>query len=192
MVLLQSAKSLGMRFLRSEEGQGASELMLVISVVTLGVVGAGYTFIPIFRAGVTDLAASVGGTLNGQAGGSMVNTTGGPTISIPADGTFQNISFETVMGAGVAALAVVIGAVAWSMERGAKLTQQQETQVRGWMADFAERGGTMQQLNQAKAAVANSGGDLQRAYDIVSGRQPIQNAVYHPTDTPKGPTSYEV
>lgn len=179
-------------FVVSEEGQGASELMLVISVIVLGTVSAAYTFVPIFRAGVSDLAGDVMRALNlggggGGGAGAPFGAPHGPQISIPMDGTVVHVNFEHVVGAGVAALAVMIAGAAFLVERGQALTLEQENAVRGWMADYQARGGTMETLNQARAAVANSGGDVNRAYDIVSGNQSVQPAVYQVPPGEQGP-----
>ena len=44
------------RWRHNRIGQAATEYMLVVSVVVLATVGAGYAFVPKFRAGVRDLA----------------------------------------------------------------------------------------------------------------------------------------
>lgn len=46
-------------FVSNEEGQGATEYMLLISVVVIAVVGAAYAFIPSFQQGVNQLANDV-------------------------------------------------------------------------------------------------------------------------------------
>ena len=57
-------------FIRGEEGQTATEYMLIISVVVIAVVAAAYQFVPIFQAGVTDLANDVKRILgDGKIGG---------------------------------------------------------------------------------------------------------------------------
>lgn len=47
------------RFIREEEGQGATEYMLLISVIVLAVVSAAYTFIGPFREGVEEMSKDV-------------------------------------------------------------------------------------------------------------------------------------
>jgi Flp pilus assembly pilin Flp len=46
-------------FLTAEEGQTATEYMLLISVVVIAICAGGYTFIPLFRNGVLSLGQSV-------------------------------------------------------------------------------------------------------------------------------------
>ena len=46
-------------FIRGEEGQTATEYMLIISVVVIAVVAAAYQFVPLFQTGVEDLGADV-------------------------------------------------------------------------------------------------------------------------------------
>jgi Flp pilus assembly pilin Flp len=46
-------------FFKGQEGQTATEYMLIISVVVIAVVAAAYTFVPTFQAGVSDLANDV-------------------------------------------------------------------------------------------------------------------------------------
>ena len=46
-------------FITSEEGQTATEYMLIISVVVIAVVAAAYVFVPAFKAGVADLGKDV-------------------------------------------------------------------------------------------------------------------------------------
>ena len=46
-------------FIRGEEGQTATEYMLIISVVVIAVVAAAYKFVPFFEAGVNALGADV-------------------------------------------------------------------------------------------------------------------------------------
>ena len=58
-------------FIYGEEGQTATEYMLIISVVVIAVVAAAYAFVPIFQEGVKDLANDVKrilgeGTISGQ------------------------------------------------------------------------------------------------------------------------------
>lgn len=62
------------RFFGDENGQTATEYMLIVSVVVIAVVAAAYTFVPTFQQGVADLADDVstildGGCINGCAGG---------------------------------------------------------------------------------------------------------------------------
>ena len=52
-------------FIFGEEGQTATEYMLIISVVVIAVVAAAYTFVPIFQQGVKDLAEDVKTILDG-------------------------------------------------------------------------------------------------------------------------------
>ena len=46
-------------FIRGEEGQTATEYMLIISVIVIAVVAAAYTFVPTFQEGVQALADDV-------------------------------------------------------------------------------------------------------------------------------------
>ncbi len=60
-------------FLRNEEGQTATEYMLIISVVVIAIVAAAYAFLPQFQAGVQALASDVKTILSGgNIGGSGV------------------------------------------------------------------------------------------------------------------------
>ncbi len=54
-----------MRFkiLRNKKGQSATEYMLIIAVVVLGLVSAASHFIPAFNAAVSELATNVSGWL---------------------------------------------------------------------------------------------------------------------------------
>ena len=52
-------------FIRNEEGQTATEYMLIISVVVIAVVAAAYTFVPTFKSGVQSLANDVKSILSG-------------------------------------------------------------------------------------------------------------------------------
>lgn len=69
------------RTFRSERGQAASEMMLLIAVVTIAVVAAAYSYVPWFRVGVYNLGEQVqvildGGTVGG-VGFSRDDSTGG-------------------------------------------------------------------------------------------------------------------
>lgn len=46
-------------FIRGEEGQTATEYMLIISVVVIAVVAAAYKFVPLFSQGVDKLGQDV-------------------------------------------------------------------------------------------------------------------------------------
>ena len=46
-------------FIYGEEGQTATEYMLIISVIVIAVVAAAYTFVPTFQEGVQALANDV-------------------------------------------------------------------------------------------------------------------------------------
>ena len=46
-------------FIRGEEGQTATEYMLIISVIVIAVVAAAYIFMPAFQAGVQALSEDV-------------------------------------------------------------------------------------------------------------------------------------
>jgi Flp pilus assembly pilin Flp len=50
-------------FIRGEEGQTATEYMLIISVIVIAVVAAAYTFVPTFQQGVAKLAGDVASIL---------------------------------------------------------------------------------------------------------------------------------
>ncbi|MFM7200969.1 MAG: Flp family type IVb pilin [Myxococcota bacterium] len=59
------------RFISEEEGQTATEYMLIVSVIVVAVVAAAYVFIEPFQKGVQNLANDVktvlsGGFINGQ------------------------------------------------------------------------------------------------------------------------------
>lgn len=45
--------------LRDEDGQTTTEYMLLISVIVIAIVAAGYAFVPEFQQGVADLARDV-------------------------------------------------------------------------------------------------------------------------------------
>lgn len=62
---------LAKRFVKEEEGQTATEYMLIVSVIVVAVVAAAYVFIEPFQKGVNNLANDVktilsGGFINGQ------------------------------------------------------------------------------------------------------------------------------
>ena len=59
---------------QSETGQNSSELMLVIGVVSLAVVTAAYTFVPLFADGVGDLAEDVSRELSERRIAGVSNT----------------------------------------------------------------------------------------------------------------------
>ncbi len=68
--MLELAKSL----IRDEEGQTATEYMLIISVIVIAVVAAAYVFIDPFQKGVKKLARDVQTILdNGIINGEGVN-----------------------------------------------------------------------------------------------------------------------
>lgn len=52
-------------FIRNEEGQTATEYMLIVSVIVIAVVAAAYVFVPQFQAGVQKLAEDVSTILDG-------------------------------------------------------------------------------------------------------------------------------
>ena len=60
-----------LKLFRNSKGQSATEYMLVIAVVTLGLVSAASHFIPAFNAAVAQLAQNVAGwlTTNQQMAG---------------------------------------------------------------------------------------------------------------------------
>jgi Flp pilus assembly pilin Flp len=47
------------RFIASEEGQTASEHMLILSALVIALVAAAYVFVPMFQSGVGHLGADV-------------------------------------------------------------------------------------------------------------------------------------
>lgn len=47
------------KFMHGEEGQTATEYMLIISVIVIACVAAAYLFVPEFQSGVSALAADV-------------------------------------------------------------------------------------------------------------------------------------
>lgn len=71
------------RKLRAEGGQTATEYMMVISVVVIGVVAAAYVFVPSFQTGVFDLSNDVSniladhGSVKGGFGLAANNASGG-------------------------------------------------------------------------------------------------------------------
>jgi Flp pilus assembly pilin Flp len=62
------------RFIREEEGQTATEYMLLISVIVIAVVAAAYVFIQPFQDGVEDLAKDVSSILAGGKIGDVGTT----------------------------------------------------------------------------------------------------------------------
>ena len=58
-------------FIQNEEGQTATEYMLIVSVIVIAVVAAAYVFVPQFKNGVQKLAEDVSTILDtGKIGGS--------------------------------------------------------------------------------------------------------------------------
>ena len=55
-------------FIRGEEGQTATEYMLIISVVVIAVVAAAFQFVPAFQEGVEDLGEDVKKMLSNGGG----------------------------------------------------------------------------------------------------------------------------
>ena len=47
------------KFLQDEQGQTATEYMLIVSVIVIAVVAAAYSFLPSFQKGVESLAKDV-------------------------------------------------------------------------------------------------------------------------------------
>lgn len=67
---------------RSQRGSAATEYMLAISVIVVGVTAAGYTFVPQFRTGTDALATDVSSILaSGDIGGVGTSRDGGPTAA---------------------------------------------------------------------------------------------------------------
>lgn len=64
------------QFLFSEDGQTATEYMLIISVVVIAVVGAAYAFVPAFQQGVAQLGADVADILDNGCGSNELQTHG--------------------------------------------------------------------------------------------------------------------
>ena len=63
-------------FIYGEEGQTATEYMLIISVIVIAVVAAAYIFVPTFQSGVSALAADVSTILDsGKIGGAGTTRT---------------------------------------------------------------------------------------------------------------------
>jgi len=80
---------------RRARGQGSTEIMLIISVITATVVAAAATMIPLFQSGVEDLGQDVKGILStGSVGGGTSSGTSaddggsGSSSATPAD--YQN------------------------------------------------------------------------------------------------------
>ncbi len=61
-------------FIQEEEGQSTVEYMLLISVIVIAIVAAGYAFVPKMQAGVEDLAGDVSKILGDGKIGSGVGT----------------------------------------------------------------------------------------------------------------------
>ena len=58
-------------FFKNEEGQTATEYMLIVSVIVIAVVAAAYVFVPTFKNGVDKLAKDVSTILDsGKIGAS--------------------------------------------------------------------------------------------------------------------------
>lgn len=62
-------------------GQTASEYMMVVSVVVIAVVGAGYAFVPTFQTGVNELGYDVSAILSNQGSARGGYGTAGGTVS---------------------------------------------------------------------------------------------------------------
>ena len=77
---LNSERSSTVRHLSNQRGQTATEYMLIIAVVVLGLVGSASYFIPKFKTGTEALADSVNSTMKNSACGNdsriTPNTTG--------------------------------------------------------------------------------------------------------------------
>ena len=52
-------KTVMSQFLQDEQGQTATEYMLIVSVIVIAVVAAAYSFLPSFQKGVESLAQDV-------------------------------------------------------------------------------------------------------------------------------------
>ena len=82
------------------QGQTATEYMLIISVVVIAVVAAAYEFVPLFKAGVKDLGSDVkqmlsnGGSRGGGAG--MGSGTSARVASRPCDGSAEALRYEAM------------------------------------------------------------------------------------------------
>lgn len=69
-----------MLHLRSEAGQGTVENMLVVSVLTVAILGASYAFVPVFSGGVEALGRDIARVLEAGSigdGGAATNGVGG-------------------------------------------------------------------------------------------------------------------
>lgn len=82
------------------QGQTATEYMLIISVVVIAVVAAAYEFVPLFKTGVQDLGNDVkqmlsnGGGRGGGAG--MGGGTSARVASRPCDGSAEALRYEAM------------------------------------------------------------------------------------------------
>ena len=84
-----------------EAGQGATEYMLMISVVVIALTSGAYTFVPVFKAGVGELGSDVArilrtGKINGIGGtngAGFRGTTGRPSLmhAAPNEGVPYNL-----------------------------------------------------------------------------------------------------
>lgn len=80
------------RSLRSERGQTATEYMMVISVVVIGVVAGAYAFVPSFQTGVGELSMDVSqildehGSVKGGFGIAAANAAGGGVDGVAGGG----------------------------------------------------------------------------------------------------------
>ena len=53
-----------MKGIRGRKGQSTTEYMLLISVIVIAIVAAGYVFVPVFQAGVSSLGDDVSSSLS--------------------------------------------------------------------------------------------------------------------------------
>ena len=82
--------------LHSESGQGATEYMLLISVVVIAVVASAYTFVPTFERGVKGLAFDVERILTEHEIGSVSGALQGVSVDIASTGGFGDGGVGTV------------------------------------------------------------------------------------------------
>lgn len=93
--------------LRSERGQTATEYMMVLSVVVIGVVAGAYAFLPSFQTGVGELSMDVSeildehGSVKGGFGIAAANAAGGGVDNVSGGGFAASESRESGTALGV-------------------------------------------------------------------------------------------
>ncbi len=93
-----------MRSVRSERGQTATEYMMVVSVIVIGVVAGAYAFVPSFQTGVGELSMDVSqildehGSVKGGFGIAAANAAGGGVDTVAGGGFSAEASSSTALG----------------------------------------------------------------------------------------------